>query len=543
MKKSKLVIIIFLTLIGGFLRFYKYWQNPVSLTVDEVAFGYNAYSVLKTGRDEYGRFLPLTFESVGDFKNPFPIYSMIPFIAIFGLNEFSVRFPTALISTLSVPLFYLLFKKITKKENIAVLGTLLLAISPWHIYFSRYVSDHLMAGVFVSLGLYLFLKMLDGEWWWSILSASAFVLSVYTYYPERLFVPLFLLALTLLERKTLIKNRKIFWIFACSCFILASPLLYRTFFGKDIARAGMVFITNDIEFTRNVLLSDSRFIFSKIANLPLLFFYWARKYLAYFSPSFLFYSGLPMTIPDSYGMGVLYLFEIITIPMGIYSLIKNKYSGRNIIFTWIFLGIVPASLTNNEQHPGRSILIFPAVILISAIGLHELIKIILKIPKTFSKYAALSLISLLVVWDILHALIAYTVYFPAQRDEDFMNGTKEAVIYALQNQGKYKEIVFDPYRGVVAPYIVSIPHMYILFYSKYDPAVYQKEIKRTGDEYYGFGKYTIRRINWPVDRNSKDTLYIGSPWVLSEKDIPSENILKRIYLTNGSLAFLVVQTP
>jgi len=68
----------------------------------------------------------------------------------------------------------------------------------------------------------------------------------------------------------------------------------------------MVFITNDIEFTRNVLLSDSGFVFSKIANLPLLFFHWARKYLAYFSPSFLFYSGLPMTVPDSYGMGVLY---------------------------------------------------------------------------------------------------------------------------------------------------------------------------------------------------------------------------------------------
>jgi len=85
-----------------------------------VAFGYNAYSVLKTGRDEYGRFLPLTFESVGDFKNPFPIYSMIPSIAIFGLNEFSVRFPTALISTLSIPLFYFLFKKLTRKENVAV---------------------------------------------------------------------------------------------------------------------------------------------------------------------------------------------------------------------------------------------------------------------------------------------------------------------------------------------------------------------------------------------------------------------------------------
>jgi len=146
---------------------------------------------------------------------------MIPSIAIFGLNEFSVRFPTALISTLSIPLFYFLFKKLTRKENVAVLGTTLVTISPWHIYFSRYVSDHLMAGVFVALGLYLFLKMLDGEWWWSILSAFAFVLSVYTYYPERLFVPLFLLALTLLERKVInLKRRKVLGF----CFLLVLSL-------------------------------------------------------------------------------------------------------------------------------------------------------------------------------------------------------------------------------------------------------------------------------------------------------------------------------
>lgn len=541
-KKKILLIIILITLLGGFLRFYKNWQNPVSLTVDEVAFGYNAYSVLKSGRDEYGKFLPLTFKSVGDYKNPFPIYSMVPAIAVFGLNEFSVRFATALISTLSIPLFFLLFRKLTKNTKIAILGALLLAISPWHIYFSRYVSDHLMAGVFVGSGIYFFLKMLEGKRKWAFLSAFFFILSIYTYYPERLFVPLFLLALFAIKFKALIKNKTGLLIFIVTCAVLAAPLLYSTFFGPDIARAGMVFITKDIEFTRNVLLSDAKTTFSGIANVPLLFFFWARKYLAYFSPSFLFYSGLPMTTQGSYGLGVLYLFEFITLPLGIYALIKGKIPQKGIVISWILLGLIPSSLTNNEQHPGRTILILPAVILLSAMGLYEFVKLVRSISRKFVRYFIVAAFSILLIWDFAHAVTAFAVYFPKERDEDFMNGTKEAVEYVLENEGNYKEIVFDPYRGVIAPYIVSIPHMYILFYSQYDPHLYQTETKRTGNDYYGFGKYTIRKINWPVDRNSENTLFIGSPWVLNEKDIPPENILKKIYLENGSLAFLVVRT-
>lgn len=289
-----LIVVLLITVLGGFLRFYKIAENPVSLTVDEVSFGYNAYSILKTAKDEYGKFLPLTFKSVGDYKNPFVIYSMVPSIAIFGLNEFGVRFPTALISTLSVPLFYFLFRRLGRKENLALLATLMLAISPWYIYFSRVVSDQLIAGVFIGVGTLCFLKMLDGKKGWAFISAFFFVLSIYTYYAERLFVPLFVLSLLIINFRTLLKERNKVIIFISSSFILALPLLYLTFFGPDIARADMVFITKDLDYLRYVLLDNSNIRFSTLANIPLLFFYWAKKYLAYFSPSFLFYSGLPM---------------------------------------------------------------------------------------------------------------------------------------------------------------------------------------------------------------------------------------------------------
>ncbi|MBI3485372.1 glycosyltransferase family 39 protein [Candidatus Daviesbacteria bacterium] len=193
MKKIFLLLFL-LTCVGGFLRFYHLTSNPPSLNIDEVAYGYDAYSILKTGRDQYGNFLPLFFKSVGDYKNPILIYSMVPSIYLFGLNEFSVRFSSALAGTLSIPLLYFLISSVLKKKKIALLGSMLITISPWHIYYSRFASDHLMGLFFLIIGAWFFQKMLDqGKLWW-ILSAFFLSISVYTYHSQRVFIPLFVLA-------------------------------------------------------------------------------------------------------------------------------------------------------------------------------------------------------------------------------------------------------------------------------------------------------------------------------------------------------------
>ena len=535
------VLLLILTILGGFLRFYKISSNPISLSIDEVAFGYNAYSVLKTGRDEYGRFLPLTFKSTGDYKNPVPIYLMVPSIALFGLNEFSVRFPTALIATLSIPLFFLLFMEISGSQIISLVATLFLTISPWHIYYSRYVSDHLIATFLVVLGVLCLLKMLKtGRWFWSVGSSVFLILSMYTYYAERLFVPLLILSLFVLKRHVLKVRLKQIVIFVMICIIIASPLIFSTFFGPDRARAQMTWAGNDVEFVRNVAVKPLLKIqFLDSDNLLLLYFV-ARKYLNYFDPGFLFYSGLNMTTVGSYGLGVLYLFEIPFLILGIIALLRKQIKNRSLVITWILIGLIPASLTNNEQHPGRTFFILPMLIIICAIGAVEFFKLIKTRFSHNLRNAILVVFLGFVVWNLIQAFLIYSVHFPRQRGEDFMEGTKETVEYALANKNNYNEIVFDPYRGIEAPYIVSIPHMYILFYSQYDPVLYQQETRRYGQDLYGFDKFTIRRIDWREDRDKVGTLFIGSPWSLPEKDIKKEDILKKVYLSGGQLVFLIV---
>src|SRR5262245_24665404 len=104
MKNKTILILSAIILLATVLRFYQIQTNPPGLFWDETAYGYDAYSLLKTGSDHHGRFLPLFFESFGDWKLPVFFYLLVPSVALFSLSEFAIRFPTAFFGVLLVPL-------------------------------------------------------------------------------------------------------------------------------------------------------------------------------------------------------------------------------------------------------------------------------------------------------------------------------------------------------------------------------------------------------------------------------------------------------
>ncbi len=157
MKTKKFLFIIIL--IAAFLRFFQLGTNPPSMTWDEVAWGYNAYSLSIDGRDEFGRFLPFDYlESFGDFKPPVYAYLTVLPVMLFGLNEFAVRFPSAFFGTLAVLMtFYLtrrLFLSSPYSRYYAILSAFLLAISPWHILLSRAAFEANVATFFLITGCF-----------------------------------------------------------------------------------------------------------------------------------------------------------------------------------------------------------------------------------------------------------------------------------------------------------------------------------------------------------------------------------------------------
>lgn len=539
---------ILITCIGGILRFTNLDKHPNSLNVDEVSIGYNAYSILKTGKDEYGNLMPLSFKSLGDYKPPIYIYLTALPIAIFGLNEFSVRFVSALLGTLTIPLIFFFLRFITEKISYALLATILLAISPWHIYFSRMGSESLTALFFTIAGMFCFLQVLNSKKVWFIPSIVLLITAMYTYHAQRVFLPLMIAATLLLAWKRSKLSRKESVLPVIVLVSLTSAFLISIIVGSGANRAQMTVITNDVEFIRYVLVdpinNTSGFI-SEVGTLfnneyLLLASYWIRKYLAYFQPSFLFYNSLGMTQGSSYGMGILYLFEVPLLLMGIYILVRSALTYKYFIILWILMGIFPASLTLNEQHPIRTLVIMPMVLLISAIGAMSLWQWTCQHMTKIQRGIVVGIFGVFITWNLGWFFLMYTVHFPSQKGEGIMEGTRESVLVALEHSNEYDQIIYDPVRGVDGPYIMNAPHAYILFYSQYDPNQYHQLPKNADEESFSFDKFSIRKINWVEDQNKTKTLFIGSPWSIPLDTLQDNEILKKIYLTNGKLALIVV---
>ena len=211
---------------------------PPSINWDEASLGYNAYSILLTGRDEYGKILPIITQSLGDFKPALYIYLIIPFIKLIGLTEVAVRLPAAIFGVISVIATYFLVKELFKKESIALVSSFLLAISPWSIQFSRFASEA-MVGLGLNLLMALFFLKGLRKPILLILSGIFGALSLYVYQSEKIFVPLFALVLVSVFYKQIIKVPKKYLIITILVgLIFTLPIVFATISDSDsLARA------------------------------------------------------------------------------------------------------------------------------------------------------------------------------------------------------------------------------------------------------------------------------------------------------------------
>src|SRR5689334_25153800 len=105
---KRFILLILVVFLAAILRFWHLTLVPPALNSDEVAIGYNAYSILKTGKDEYNIPHPLTFRSFDDYKMPVYVYMVAVSMAVLVFNDFAVRFPSALFGTFTVFIVYFL---------------------------------------------------------------------------------------------------------------------------------------------------------------------------------------------------------------------------------------------------------------------------------------------------------------------------------------------------------------------------------------------------------------------------------------------------
>ena len=242
--KNKKLILIAIIILAFILRFCRLNSYP-ALNADEASIGYDAYSLIQTGHDQHGNSWPVDFQSFNDYKPGLYVYIVLPFVKVLGLTEWAVRIPNALIGVASVYLIYLLVKELfgKEKETLPLIAALFLAISPWHIHFSRGGWEANTATFFLMVGVLFFAKYFSKEGnrrFYLIYSILAFVAAIYTYQATRVISPLLGLGLVAIYRNEIFKNLKPFFVASIIGGILLVPLLLDFARGNVISRAAGV---------------------------------------------------------------------------------------------------------------------------------------------------------------------------------------------------------------------------------------------------------------------------------------------------------------
>lgn len=549
----KNLILILIIVLAFSLRIYKITSIPPSLNWDETSIGYNAYSILKTGRDEWGQFMPIHFKSFGEYKLPAQIYASIPAIAVFGLNEFGVRITPVVYGTLSVLLLYLLTSELFKKSRFTVHGSLLtaflLAVSTWHIQLTRASFESSFSLFWFLLGVWFLLKGFKDSpaqagKKWIIISMVPFVISVYTYNTARIFTPLFLFVFYLLNLKFFVKNFKYFAFSFLTFIFLTLPIIPFVLSGDAAARYKLVSITDDkgliprIEERRN--LSRLPKIITKLLHNRYTYntFYFSQNYIAHFTPSFLFINGAGHRQHHVQGVGELYWIQAPFLLFGLFALLKRKDASLKVLLPWLLLSFVPVSMTNDSiPNALRTLIAVPVYQIFTAVGIVEFVKL-RKYTKTILIFSA---ILFLVNFGIY--LNNYFVKYPVNYSKDWQYGNKQVVEYIKNNQDKYDLVVFTRAYGE--------PHIFALFNLQYDPAKYQSisNLERFEtfdwvrvlrfDKYYfpDLGDVGTKYEDIVKVNPDKKILFVGK-----KGDFPDyKKVLERIIFLNGESAFEIVE--
>ncbi len=467
--RKTIVLLFAIFLLGSVLRFYRLGSVPVGFHRDEAFLGYNAYSLLKTGRDMTGKFLPIHLESFLYSPAGYS-YASIPFIAIFGLTPFSVRFASALFGSLTIVITYFLARELfaDKKFNdqLGLVSALFLAISPWHINLSRTATENTLVVFFIAAGVLGFLFWIKkGKWAYLFASFASFGITIGIYQAPRAFLPLFIPLLFIVFRDRM-KNRVLFSIalFAMVIllplvFILTSPTLSLRL------RTVSIFASRDTQLTLDEQIREdgAKGRFVRLFHNKLIAYgsEVVSNYFDHFSYRFLFTEQvLPMRyrIPRS---GLVYLFELPLLLFGAVKLLQKNLIVAAVLLGWMAIAPLGSALTFDDiPNLQRTLIMFPALSIVSAYGLVSFF--------SFRRYVRIIFIGIavIIIWSVIGYLHQYYVHGVVHRPWFRQEGYEKLVDEV--------NILLPSYTKAIVTNRETAPTIFFLFYMKYNPSLFQQ---------------------------------------------------------------------
>jgi len=464
--KSRLFAVLALAILlitGAALRVAALGRVPLGLNQDEACNGYDAYSLLRTGRDQYGNLLPIAVRAFNDYRMPLFDYSLVPVIGVLGLKPASVRLGAALWGIADLTAIALLGCLMLGVRGGAI-ALLLAALSPWHLHLSRFGHEAITASATISWAIACFLlwqrRRRSG---WLMLSALCFGLSLYAYSITKLFVPACMSLLAILYWRD-IRRDVVKALGAAGIVILfAAPevfLLWREG-AKLQARFAQVSIFSQYGWT----LRAAQAFLTGLAN--------------HFTANFLFIhgqGGFAAELLHVPGFGQLLMAQAGMVVLALLALQDVRYREPvALLLGWVVLAAVPAALTIPAPHMLRDVLAITPWTLLSALGVMFLIDFA-DLPPIVRRTAAGALI-LAALWQGGRFVRFYFGPYASIAARSYQYGM-EQIVLATQQLSRDREPV------VITPRI-NQPYIYFLFYLRYPPALFQSEAPRENVALFG----------------------------------------------------------
>lgn len=473
MKWFYLTIIVILAFL---LRTIKLDTIPLGLYWDEALFGYNAYCISETGRDETNQPWPIFFKVYGYYLSGGVFYYCIAlFIKIFGPTIFAIRFTSCFLGMLTLFFSYKLVKLYFGKPT-ALLAALLIAVSSWNIQISRVAMDPSALPPFFILSFYLFsLGVLKNKNKYIVLSAIPAGLCFYCYATARLFVPVFYIFFLLLNYEKLVNKKRAVITWAIIIVLILTPFTkYKI--GELQNRFGSFSIFNSQSIqSEKEELHKSHLSFLGESKPLLIFSRFLRNYFMHMSFDFLLKNGDRNLRHHVGERGQLLWFTFWMEIVGLIYIFFKRQKGLYIFPIWFFLFPVGASLTTESlPHAGRSVYGLPVFEILAAVGFCSLVSCSVKLLKTqnLKKGMFLSIILILTIFkgygDLNNYLKDYFSNY-ALRAAPWFNYEVYAAINATKHMKDYDKFLMPP---------CDLYHVTILFLQRINPRKWQnREIK------------------------------------------------------------------
>lgn len=493
MKKHNAVLILILT-VATFIRLWSVTTIPVGVHRDQILFDWNAYSILKTARDEHGRFMPLSFEGFGIADYPLAIYLRVPFVAIFGFTNLAGRVGIVFYSIVTIFLIYKLAQKLFADEVTALISAVVATFFSWHFFMSRTgYTISMYALMFLLWGIYWLL--FGKHRWQSVVGGIFLALTCFTYAAYYFFLPPFLLLLAVAFLPKLKKDKDIRLGFAMA--FLLTLLAFVIFWVPSLKRAPQAaFYYKDpgIRFqwadkpVGEVLAQGKPYDFTeRILHEPRMAYVFKAidNYIAGFSTNFWLKTGRGFE-SNVDGFGNLLIYEPALILIGLLRLIWLRSKLGLFLLLWVIAGPLASTFTKDVATT-RLMQMIPPFVFLEAFAFKYLIfDLFLKLKPKLLSLLALALVFAPILFINALYFDAYFRHMPAYAGRWWYKGYLEVV--DVMNKYPDKTVYF---KGKA-----DFAYLFVVFKNKYDPALFQRQVKREVNDLNlstvtSFGRYNF----------------------------------------------------